>query len=101
MVAGWILVHLRTPGQNSASSRMTRPTSRDAIYRGRVFDPEVIVPHPGRSQCTQPFVPGWSRAALAEKSTRAYIKGAAEGAEFAAYHQTSMFTDLLTVTQPR
>jgi mannose/cellobiose epimerase-like protein (N-acyl-D-glucosamine 2-epimerase family) len=46
------------------------------------------------------MVPGWSRAKLAEVSERAYIKGAAEGAEFAAYHQTFMFTDLLAATQP-
>jgi mannobiose 2-epimerase len=46
------------------------------------------------------YVPGWSREKLAQATPRAYIKGATEGAEFAAYHQTFMFTDLLSSTEP-
>jgi len=46
------------------------------------------------------FVPGWSREMLSEKTARAYIKGATDGAEFAAYHQTFMITDLLAATRP-
>ena len=31
----------------------------------------------------------------------AYIKGAVDGPELSAYHQTTMFVDLLHVTAPR
>ena len=46
------------------------------------------------------YVPGWTRAQLAEKSTRAYIKGALDGAELGVWHETSMFKNLLTASQP-
>jgi mannose/cellobiose epimerase-like protein (N-acyl-D-glucosamine 2-epimerase family) len=46
-------------------------------------------------------VPGWSRAKLAEVSTRAYIKGSLDGSNFDAWHQTLMFRNLLMASQPR
>src|SRR5579863_10250611 len=41
-------------------------------------------------------IPGSPREELGE---RAYIKGAVDGPEFGAYHQTTMFTDLLHLTE--
>jgi mannobiose 2-epimerase len=46
------------------------------------------------------MVPGWSRAKLAEVSTRAYIKGSLDGSNFDAWHQTLMFRNLLMASQP-
>jgi cellobiose epimerase len=43
-------------------------------------------------------IPGEPREALGE---RAYIKGAVDGPELSAYHQTTMFMDLLHVTAPK
>jgi mannobiose 2-epimerase len=47
------------------------------------------------------MVPGWSRAKLAEWSVRAYVKGAKDRNEFEAFHQASMFKNLLADSQPR
>lgn len=41
---------------------------------------------------------GWPREALGE---RASIKGAVDGPEPSAYHQTTFFTDLLHLTEPQ
>jgi mannose/cellobiose epimerase-like protein (N-acyl-D-glucosamine 2-epimerase family) len=43
------------------------------------------------------FTPGSPREALGE---RAYIKGAVDGPEFGSYHQSSMYQDLLRITEP-
>jgi mannose/cellobiose epimerase-like protein (N-acyl-D-glucosamine 2-epimerase family) len=45
-------------------------------------------------------VPGWSRAKLAEWSPRAYVKGSQDRNEFDAFHQTSMYKNLLLLAQP-
>jgi mannose/cellobiose epimerase-like protein (N-acyl-D-glucosamine 2-epimerase family) len=47
------------------------------------------------------MVPGWSRAKLAEWSVRAYVKGAKDANEFEAFHQSSMFKNLLADSQPQ
>lgn len=44
------------------------------------------------------LIPGSPREALGE---RAYLKGAVDGPELGAYHQTSMFTDILHLSAPR
>jgi len=43
-------------------------------------------------------IPGSPREALGD---RAYIKGAVDGPEFGAYHQTSMYHDLLRIADPK
>ncbi len=43
-------------------------------------------------------IPGSPREALGE---RAYIKGAVDGPEWGSYHQTTMFTDILHLSEPR
>ena len=45
MIRFAVLVHLRACDHYSGSSsepKMTRPAARDAMYRGRVFDAEII-----------------------------------------------------------
>jgi cellobiose epimerase len=42
-------------------------------------------------------IPGEGREALGE---RAYLKGAVDGPELSAYHQTTLFADLLHLTEP-
>lgn len=43
-------------------------------------------------------IPGSPREALGD---RAYLKGAVDGPELGSYHQTTMFTDLLHLSEPR
>jgi mannose/cellobiose epimerase-like protein (N-acyl-D-glucosamine 2-epimerase family) len=43
------------------------------------------------------FTPGATRESLGE---RAFIKGAVDGPEFGSYHQSSMYHDLLRITEP-
>jgi mannose/cellobiose epimerase-like protein (N-acyl-D-glucosamine 2-epimerase family) len=46
-------------------------------------------------------VPGWTRGTLAEWTFRAYVKGSQDANEFDAFHQSSMYKNLLALSQPQ
>jgi mannobiose 2-epimerase len=85
-----------------------KATARYAILHGRsdlwpYFDRTLVFVKknfldPEYGGWYEGVIPGSPREALGE---RAYIKGAVDGPELSAYHQTTMLTDLLHLTGPR
>jgi len=61
-----------------------------AFLKANFIDPEYGGWYEG-------LTPGSPRESLGE---RAYIKGAVDGPEFGSYHQSSMYQDLLRITEP-